>query len=150
MPRRLRQLPRTNISRIVCLRPIGRTNLVKSVREPGEYNGGTLSGPEMISRRLEILHQIAQRSNVSGSVYNRPGPNTATALEALRPAAASLGITLWKSPPPRWKNSEQFSQARAQSADPGLDAIITNAGTILILRRQFYVINKFAPSTKSL
>jgi putative ABC transport system substrate-binding protein len=139
----------TNIPVLFAYGQLEGTNLVKSVREPGgNMTGVRYPGPEMISRRLEILHQIAPTVKRVWIGYNTKGPNTATALAALRPAAASLGITLVEVPATKMEELGADLTARAQATDPGLDAIITMPDDFNTSAASFTVINKFAAEHK--
>jgi len=139
----------TNIPVVFAYGQLEGTNLVKSVREPGgNITGVRYPGPEMISRRLEILHEIAPMVKRVWIGYSKTGPNTATALEALRPAAASLGITLVEVPATKMEELGADLAARAQAADLGLDAIITMPDDFNTSTASFTVINKFAAEQK--
>ena len=99
--------------------------LVKSVREPGgNISGVRFPGPEQISKRLEILLEIAPDVERVWIGYDENYPNTAPALEALRPLAASLGVTLLEAPAATIPDLAADLAARAASGDVGMDAII--------------------------
>jgi len=98
---------------------------VKSVREPGGNTSGVrFPGPEQISKRLEILLEIAPQVKRVWIGYDKNYLNTAPALEALRPLAASLGVTLVEVPAASIADLEADLSARAASGDVGIDAII--------------------------
>jgi putative tryptophan/tyrosine transport system substrate-binding protein len=139
----------TNIPILFAYAQLEGINLVKSAREPGgNMTGVRYPGPEMISRRLGILHQIVPDAKRIWIGYNKTGPNTATALDALRPTAASLGITLVEVPATKMEDLGADLTARAQSADLGLDAIITMPDDFNTSTASFTVINKFAAEHK--
>ncbi|MBN1220389.1 MAG: ABC transporter substrate-binding protein [Anaerolineae bacterium] len=101
------------------------SNLVESVREPGgNITGVRYPGPEQISRRLEILLELAPQVKRVWIGYDKNNPNTDLTLKALRPAASALGVTLVEVPAATIEEIEADLAARAQAADPGLDAII--------------------------
>lgn len=101
------------------------SHLVKSVREPGgNITGVRYPGHEMMNKRLEILLEIAPDVKRVWIGYDTNNPNTAPALRTLRPAAASMGITLVEDPATTMEELKADLMARAQSADLGLDAMI--------------------------
>ncbi len=121
------------------------TNLVKSVREPGgNMTGVRYPGPEMISRRLEVLLKIAPQVKRVWIGYNKNGPNTASTLEALRPAASALGITLVEAPATKMEEITADLETRAQAADLGLDAILTMPDEFNTTAANFATLIKFA------
>jgi putative ABC transport system substrate-binding protein len=135
----------TNISVVFAYGQLEGTNLVKSVREPGGNTTGVrYPGPEMISKRLEILHEMAPNVKRVWIGYNKNGPNTATALEALRPKALSMGITLVELPATKMDELGADLAARGQAADIGLDAIITMPDEFNTTAANFTIISKFA------
>jgi putative ABC transport system substrate-binding protein len=101
------------------------SGLVESVREPGgNITGVRYPGHEMMIKRLEILLEIAPGVKRVWIGYDKNNPNTAPALETLRPAAPSLGVTLVEVPATTLEELKADLAARAASADLGLDAII--------------------------
>ena len=89
----------TNIPVVFVYYPIEGNALIKSVREPGgNITGVRYPGPELMTRRMQLLHAIAPQVKRVWIGYNATGPNTAVALDALRPAAAEAGITLVEVP----------------------------------------------------
>jgi putative tryptophan/tyrosine transport system substrate-binding protein len=139
----------TNVPVVFSYGQLEGTNLVKSVREPGgNMTGVRYPGPEMISKRLEILLKIVPTVKRVWIGYNKNGPNTATALEALRPAAAALGVTLVEVPATKQEELGADLAARAQAADPGMDAIITMPDSFNTSADGFAAISKFATEHK--
>jgi len=135
----------TNIPVVFGFTQIEGKNLVKSVREPGgNMTGVRYAGPELISRRLEILHEIAPQVKRVWVGYDRNGSNNPTALAALRPAASSLGITLVEVPVTAEEEFEADLAARAALADIGLDAILTMPDNFNTSSTGFAVLSKFA------
>jgi putative ABC transport system substrate-binding protein len=101
------------------------SDLVESVRQPGgNITGVRYPGPELISKRLETLIQIAPEVKRVWIGYEKNNPNIAQTLKVLRPAASSLGVTLVEVPATTLEEVEADLAARDQAADPGLDAII--------------------------
>ena len=139
----------TNVPVVFAYGQTEGTNLVKSVKEPGgNMTGVRYPGPEMISKRLEVLHEIAPQIKRVWIGYNKAGPNTPTALDALRPAAASMGITLIEVPATKAEELGADLAARAKSADLGLDAILTMPDEFNTSTTSFAVLSKFATEHK--
>jgi putative ABC transport system substrate-binding protein len=116
----------TDIPVVFAMSSLEGLGLIESVSEPGgTMTGVRYPGPEMISKRLEILIEIAPQVKRVWIGYDKNHPNTAPALEVLRPAASSLGVTLVEVPAATLEELEADLAARAASADLGLDAIVT-------------------------
>ena len=100
-------------------------DLVESVREPGgNITGVRFPGPEQISKRLEILLEIAPGIERVWIGYEKGNPNTAPALEALRGAAKSSGVTLVEVPAATLEEIEADLAARSEADDIGFDAML--------------------------
>jgi putative ABC transport system substrate-binding protein len=115
----------TDIPVVFAYAGIEGSTLVESVRQPGgNVTGVRFPGPEQLSKRLEILLDVAPAVKRVWIGYDQNYPNTAPALEVLRPLAASKGITLVEAPATTLADLEADLTARAQATDPGVDAII--------------------------
>ncbi len=115
----------TDIPVVFAYAGIEGSDLVKSVREPGgNITGVRYPGPEMQAKRLEILAELAPEAKRVWIGYDQNSRNTAPSLEAMRPAASSLGITLVEVPATAQEELEADLAARAKSADLGIDAIV--------------------------
>lgn len=115
----------TDIPIVFAYAGIEGSGLVESVREPGgNITGVRFPGPEQITRRLEMLLEFAPWVKRVWIGYDENYPNTLPALEALRPLAASKGVTLVEAPVITLGELEADLAARAKSADIGLDAMI--------------------------
>jgi putative tryptophan/tyrosine transport system substrate-binding protein len=123
--------------------------LVKSVREPGgNMTGVRFPGPEMISKRLDILLEISPNIKRVWIGYDKNHPNTAPTLDVLRPAASQLNVTLVEVSASTLEEFKADLASRAASADLGIDAIVTmsdgfNSGT-----EGSVMLNKFAADHK--
>lgn len=119
--------------------------LIESVREPGgNITGVRFPGPDIAIKRLEILHEMAPQAKRVWLPYLQGYPSVPLVLEVLRPAAASLGITLVEFPATNAADVEADLQARAQAADPGIDAILFIPEPLNVNPDAFAVMSKFA------
>lgn len=116
----------TDIPVVFAMSSLEGLNLIESVSEPGgNMTGVRYPGPEMISKRVEILIEMAPQVKRVWIGYDQNHPNTAPSLEVLRPAASTLGLTLVEVPADTLEELEADLAARTASADLGLDAIVT-------------------------
>lgn len=135
----------SNIPVVFAMANLEGTNLVKSVREPGGNMTGVRNpGPEVLSRRLEILLAIAPQVKRIWIGYDKNHINTAPALEVLRPAASSLGVTLVEVPAAALEELAADLAARAAAADLGLDAILTMSDGFNQGPEGYAMLSKFA------
>jgi putative ABC transport system substrate-binding protein len=135
----------TNIPVVFVYYPIEGNALIKSVREPGgNLTGVRYPGPELMTRRIQLLHTIAPQVKRVWIGYNTAGPNTAVALDALRPAATEAGITLVEVPVTKMEELAADLAARDASDDIGMDAIFTMPDSFNTSTAGFSVLNKFA------
>ncbi|MGC1378592.1 MAG: ABC transporter substrate-binding protein [Anaerolineales bacterium] len=139
----------TNVPVVFAYAQLEGNNLVKSVSEPGgNMTGVRYPGPEMIGKRLDILHEIAPNVKRVWISYDKNGPNIPVALDALRLAALSLGIKLVEVPVATEQEFGADLAARAQTGDLGLDAILTMPDEFNTSPAGFAVLNKFAAEHK--
>ncbi len=115
----------TNVPVVFAYVGLEGNDLVKSVREPGgNMTGVRYPGPEQITKRLEILLEMAPQVERVWVGYDKNSTNTAPVMEMLRPAAAAAGVTLVEVPATTMAEIEADLAARAAADDPGIDAII--------------------------
>ncbi len=139
----------TNIPVVFAYAGIEGSTLVKSVREPGgNITGVRFPGPEQISKRLEILLEIAPSVKRVWIGYDKNYPNTAPALAALRPLALSKNVTLVEVPAATMEELKADLEARNKSADIGMDAIILMPDIFNHHPDGWAVISKFAAEHK--
>ncbi|HEX9922858.1 MAG TPA: ABC transporter substrate-binding protein [Anaerolineae bacterium] len=125
------------------------SGLVANVREPGgNITGVRFPGPDIALKRLEILHELVPEAKRLWVPYQQGYPSVPPVLELLRPAAASLGITLVEVPAAGPADIEADLQARAQSADIGIDAILTIPEPLNVNPDAYATISKFAVEHK--
>lgn len=139
----------TNTPVVFAYAQVEGTNLVKSVREPGgNITGVRYPGPELVGRRMEILHEIVPQVKRVWIGYDKNNGNIPPALEVLRPTASSLGITLIEVPATTLEELEADLAARAKLADPGLDAILAMPDSINSSPAGTEMLSKFAAEHK--
>jgi len=135
----------TNIPVVFAYFPIEGNDLIKSVREPGgNLTGVRYPGPELMTRRMQLLHAMAPQVKRVWIGYDKVGPNTSVAIEALRPAAVEAGITLVEVPASKAEELGADLAARAASTDIGIDAIFIMPDNFNNSPTNFAVLNKFA------
>jgi len=121
------------------------TTLVNSVREPGgNITGVRNPGPEIMEKRVELLHQIMPQLKRLYIAYQPDYATAPSTLEALRPAVAALGIDLVET---HITNAEDISAdlgARAQAEDIGMDAILIMPDAVSQSTESWAVISQFA------
>ncbi|HXV98025.1 MAG TPA: ABC transporter substrate-binding protein, partial [Anaerolineae bacterium] len=139
----------TNIPVVFAHAFVEGNTLVESVRQPGgNITGVRFPGPDIAVKRLEILHQLAPQAKRIWVPYQQGYPSVPPLLEVLRPAAVSLGVTLLEVPATSAADIQADLQARAKSADIGLDAILTIPEPLNVNPDAFAVISKFAVEQK--
>jgi len=135
----------TNIPVLFSIANIEDTGLVNSVREPGgNITGVRYPGPDIALKRFEIMRELAPQAKRMWIPYQQGYPIVASQLEVLRPAAVAAGVTLIEAPADNAAELEADLQARAQSADLGLDAILFIAEPLAVTPDAFAVMAKFA------
>jgi putative tryptophan/tyrosine transport system substrate-binding protein len=139
----------TNIPVVCAYAQLDGTNMIKSVREPGgNLTGVRYPGPETVSKRLEIMLEIAPTVKRVWIGYDKKGPNTSIALGALRPLASSKGVTLVEVPATVKADLAADLAARANLVDIGVDAIIIMPDDFNASPDGFAVLSKFAADHK--
>jgi putative tryptophan/tyrosine transport system substrate-binding protein len=125
--------------------------LVNSVREPGgNVTGVRFPGTDIAIKRMEILRELAPQAKRLWVPYQKGYPNVPPQLEALRPAAAAAGVTLVEAPFANVAELQADLQARTNSADIGMDAILMIPEPLLVTPGAFPAIGQFAAEHKLL
>jgi putative ABC transport system substrate-binding protein len=115
----------TGIPVVFSYATIEGNSLVDSVREPGgDITGVREPGPDIFAKRLEILHELAPQAKRVYITYNPDIPFIPPALDALRNAAPLMNITLVETPVTTVEEILADLQARNESDDIGMDAIL--------------------------
>jgi putative tryptophan/tyrosine transport system substrate-binding protein len=137
----------TNIPIVSAYVQLESTTMIKSVRNPGgNLTGVRYPGPELVSRRLQVLLQMAPNVKRVWIGYDKNGANTAGALAVLRPLASSMGVTLVEIPVTTADQLGADLAVRANLADIGIDAILMMPDNLN--SASFPVLNKFASGHK--
>ncbi len=114
----------TEIPVVFAIAGIEGINLVESVRQPGgNITGVRYPGPDLVVKRFEILLEMAPHIKRLYIPYDPNYPNGPPALEALRPVAASKGVTLVAVQVSSVEDIQVAFKKRAQLVDNGMDAI---------------------------
>ncbi|MBN1428857.1 MAG: ABC transporter substrate-binding protein [Anaerolineae bacterium] len=115
----------TGIPVIFAYAGIEGAGLVENVREPGgNITGVRYPGPEQMTKRIELLAEIIPQARRVWIGYDKNYPNTAPALEVMRPLAEANGIELIEVPAATIADLEADLAARTEADDLGIDAII--------------------------
>ena len=139
----------TNIPVVFANAFVEGNTLVENVRQPGgNITGVRFPGPDIGVKRLEILHQLVPQAKRVWIPYLQGYPSVPPVLEAMRPAAASLGVTLVEAPATSPADIQADLQARAKSADIGLDAILSIPEPLNVQPDAMMAIGKFATEHK--
>ncbi len=132
----------TNIPVLFAGANIEGTDLVKNVREPGgNVTRVRFPGTDMVVKNIEIMHELVPQAKRMWVPYLKDYPTANFQLEALRPAATALGITLVEVPVANVAELQADRQAREKSGDVGLDAIILISTPLVTLPDSVTVIN---------
>jgi putative ABC transport system substrate-binding protein len=135
----------TDIPVVFSVANIEDTGLVDSVREPGgNITGVRYPGPDIALKRFEVMRGLAPQATRMWIPYQRGYPIVDSQLEVLRPAAAAVGVTLIEAPADNAAELEADLEARAQSADIGMDAILIIPEPLGVTADAFLVMARFA------
>jgi putative ABC transport system substrate-binding protein len=139
----------TDIPVVFAFANLEGVDLVKSVREPGgNITGVRYPGPDLAVKRFEFLCELMPNLKRLWITYDANYPATKSALEALRPAASSKGVTLVEVPVTSVADIQADLQARAELADIGMDAILIMPEVISQSPDGWAAISKFASEHK--
>jgi len=139
----------TNIPVVFAISTIEGTNLVGKVHLPGgNVTGVRFPGPESTVKRLEILHELVPEAKRVYLIYDPNYPAIPIALEGLRPASLSLGITLVEDAVNNLEELKSALEKRAASGDIGIDAILIMPDILTHSADSFATILEFANKHK--
>jgi putative ABC transport system substrate-binding protein len=123
--------------------------IVDSVREPGgNITGVRYPGPDFAVRRFEVLRELVPDAKRIWLPYQRGYPIVPPQLEALRPVAQAAGVTLEEFPADNAAELQTELDARVNSGDVGMDAIMMLVEPLGVTPDSYAVIAKFAHEQK--
>jgi putative tryptophan/tyrosine transport system substrate-binding protein len=123
--------------------------LIESVRQPGgNVTGVRYPGPDMTVTRFEVMRQLVPGAKRIWIPYQKGYPIVPTELEALRPVAASAGVTLVEFPAENATALQAELEARAKSGDIGIDAILCIVEPLTAQAESQIIMAKFASKYK--
>ncbi|MGA2914944.1 MAG: ABC transporter substrate-binding protein [Sedimentisphaerales bacterium] len=141
----------TNIPVLFAFANIEDTNLVESIRRPGgNITGVRYPGPDLAAKRFEIMRELAPQIKRIWIPYQRGYPIVSSQLRVLYPMAEAAGVTLVECPASNAAEVQADLQARAKSADIGIDAMLIIAEPLGVTADAFAVFGKFAAEHKIL
>ncbi len=115
----------TDIPVVFAVSTIEGNDLIENVRQPGgNITGVRQPSVELAAKRLELLLEMAPQTKRVWLTYQSDFSPALTTLELLRPRASSLGVTLVEVPVTNVSGIQADLQARAESGDIGIDAIL--------------------------
>ncbi len=115
----------TGIPVVFAMAGLEGSDLVESVRQPGgNITGVRFPSSELTAKRFEFLHELVPDAKRVYLVYDPNYPTAPFALDALRTAAPSMGITLVEDPVNNTEELQLALQKRAALPDIGIDAIL--------------------------
>jgi putative ABC transport system substrate-binding protein len=139
----------TDIPVLFAFANIEGTGLVESIREPGDnVTGVRYPGPDIAIKRFEIMRELVPQAKRMWIPYQRGYPIVASQIEALRPVAASAGVTLVEFPADDAAEIQAELDKRDASGDIGMDAILFIAEPLAVTPDAFFVMGRFAAEHK--
>jgi putative ABC transport system substrate-binding protein len=139
----------TGIPVVFAMGTIEGTGLVESVLAPGgDITGVRFPGPDILLKGLEDLLELAPNTKRIWIILESEYPASTSAMEVLRPAASSKGLTLVETNISSMEDLEAVLEERDKLADIGIDAIKMAPGVITLSPAGFAMISKFAAEHK--
>ena len=121
------------------------TGLVNSIREPGgNITGVRWGGPDLALQRFEVMREIVPNAKRMLIAYQKGYPIVKSQLEALRPAASKVGVTLVEIPAANAAELKAELNKQAKSINKSTDAILIIAEPLGVTPDAFVVLSKFA------
>lgn len=139
----------TGIPVVFTFANIEDVDLVDSVSEPGDnITGVRYPGPDIAVKRFEIIHELVPEAKKIWIPYQRGHPIVSSQLEALRPAVASVNVTLIESPADNITELDINLQLLNESENISIDAMLFIAEPLTVTPEAFEVIGKFSEEHK--
>lgn len=139
----------TGIPVVFAMGTIEGTGLVESLRAPGkDITGVRFPGPDIFLKGLDELLELVPHTKRIWVILEPEYPASISAMEVLRPAASSKGLTLIETNISSLEDLKDALEERAKLADIGVDAIKMAPGVITLSPVGFAMISKFASEHK--
>jgi putative ABC transport system substrate-binding protein len=139
----------TDIPVLFAMGIIEGNDLVESARQPGgNITGVRYPGVEFALKRLEVLHEMVPQAKIIWMPYQKDYPGVTYELEALRPVAASLNITLIEFPAKDLDSLRAELERHSKSGDIGFDAVLYIPEALSTKREAFDIIAEFTRESK--
>jgi putative ABC transport system substrate-binding protein len=111
-----------------------RNGLVTSLNRPGgNVTGAVFFGPDLGSKRLELLHQLAPKATTIAALVHRNSPQAKVERGDLLPAAQAMGLRLLFFDV---GSENEFEAAFATAVQSGAGALFVGAGPFMNSQRQ--------------
>lgn len=135
----------TNVPVVFADAVVEDTSLIDSVSQPGgNITGVRFAGQALAVKRLEILHELAPNAKRIWVTFLKGYPIVEPELQVLRPAAASMALTLVEVPATSIADIQSDLDAREKSADIGIDAMLIIPEPLTVSIEPFAIFAKFA------
>ena len=116
--------------------PVG-ARLVKSLRKPGGNTTGLSTlGEEIVSKRIELIREIAPHARRIGLLYDSREPATRSTVATALRVANSIGLTPIEADA---RTRDQLSAAFAVFKDKGAQAVLAFEGSLALITRDLIV-----------
>jgi putative ABC transport system substrate-binding protein len=123
--------------------------IIKTIAEPGgNITGVRFPGPDIALKRFEVMQEIAPKAKRYWIPYQKGYPIVPPQIDAIKPAAASAGITLIEAPANDPKELDTLIKDREKSKDIGIDAILIVAEPLSLNSEVYTALLQFADKHK--
>jgi len=126
-------------------------DLVKSLLEPGgNITGVRYPGPDVAVKRLEVMHELSPQARRIWIPYQKGYPSAPVQLDAIRPVASSLNLTIIEFPSDNLADleSELENRSNSRSGDIGFDAVLFIADALSGNKNSFDIIANYTRPLK--
>lgn len=124
-------------------------NLIESIKHPGNnITGVRYPNIDVAIKRLEIMHEIVPQAKRIWVPYQKGYPSTLPIMEAVRPAAAKLGMTLIEFPTENVTALNAELAKRSKQNDIGFDAVVFIPESLSTMKDAFATIISYTRAKK--